>query len=190
MKKGDLVYRFKIQLLGCPYSCWRRVFVSGKTSMHDFAGIIMAAMGWEMAHLWEFDDKFGKHYGLPDADDTVYVHNAKRIKVSAVFNAMKSIHFTYDFGDDWRHKVTLEEITEGTKYDLPACTAGKGACPPEDCGGIWGLEHMLEVLSDPQHEEYETIKDWAGNFNPLDFNASEWQDSFKNGLDLFKDPLW
>ena len=29
------------------------------------------------------------------------------------------------------------------------------ACPPEDCGGPWRSQELLETLNDPNHEEYE-----------------------------------
>ena len=43
---------------------------------------------------------------------------------------------------------------------LPACATGKRACPPEDCGGTWGYEHLLEVLADPSHPEYQEQREW------------------------------
>ncbi|HKX32594.1 MAG TPA: hypothetical protein VJ302_33220, partial [Blastocatellia bacterium] len=45
------------------------------------------------------------------------------------------IYYEYDFGDCWRHEVTVEKIRppqEGESY--PQCIAGARACPPEDCG--------------------------------------------------------
>lgn len=39
---------------------------------------------------------------------------------------------------------------------------GKGACPPEDCGGARGYEWMCEVLSNPENEEYESMRNWLG----------------------------
>ena len=35
---------------------------------------------------------------------------------------------------------------------MPACLAGKGACPPEDCGGPCGYTDPKEALADPRHE--------------------------------------
>jgi len=45
--------------------------------------------------------------------------------------------------------------------------AGARACPPEDCGGPWGYQRMLEILSELGHEEYvETVEWLGGEFDP------------------------
>jgi hypothetical protein len=45
------------------------------------------------------------------------------------------------------------------------------SCPPEDCGGVWGYSDMLEILKQPDHEEYESYIEWlGGEFDPKSFN--------------------
>lgn len=59
--------------------------------------------------------------------------------------------YRYDFGDDWQHKVELEKIlprNKGVRY--PLCLAGRRACPPEDCGGIWGYAEICQGESEFQ----------------------------------------
>ena len=69
--------------------------------------------------------------------------------------------YVYDFGDNWIHEILLEAINpeeEGSKY--PKCLAGERACPPEDCGSVPGYYDLLEVLNDPENEEYEDTVAW------------------------------
>jgi dihydropteroate synthase len=55
----------------------------------------------------------------------------------------RSADYTYDFGDNWEHKIQLEKILPREKnINYPICIKGKRACPPEDCGGIWGMKRV------------------------------------------------
>src|SRR6266540_1384921 len=60
----------------------------------------------------------------------------------------------------------------------PVCVAGVGACPPEDCGGAWGYEHLREVLADPSSEEHQDMLEWLGldkatEFDPHRFDKDQ-----------------
>ncbi len=47
--------------------------------------------------------------------------------------------YEYDFGDGWDHKITLEKtLSYDDSVQVPCHIKGKRACPPEDCGGVWG----------------------------------------------------
>jgi len=78
-------------------------------------------------------------------------------------------------GDYWDHKIQLEKIIPREKgINYPICIKGKRACPPEDCGGVWGYEELLEIIKDPDHEEYEEMIEWVGeDFDPEYFNPQE-----------------
>ncbi|MHB8425032.1 MAG: IS1096 element passenger TnpR family protein [Gammaproteobacteria bacterium] len=48
------------------------------------------------------------------------------------------------------------------------------ACPPEDCGGPPGYEHLLETLRDPKHEDHEQMREWIGSeFDPEAFDLGK-----------------
>ena len=76
--------------------------------------------------------------------------------------------YEYDFGDDWEHTIEVQKIIEsepGVQY--PVCLGGKKACPPEDCGGIWGYYELLETIADPDADDHEDMVEWLGG----DFDA-------------------
>ncbi len=84
-------------------------------------------------------------------------------------------YYEYDFGDGWGHTIKLEKILPRDKnIDYPICTAGKRACPPEDVGGVWGYEDFLEIISNPDHGEYDRMIEWVGGaFDPEYFDKEE-----------------
>ena len=70
----------------------------------------------------------------------------------------------YDLGDSWRHTLRVVENKTGgiNPYEVMLNKA-KGACPPEDCGGVWGYAHLIEVMANPEHPEHEDYKEWLGH---------------------------
>jgi hypothetical protein len=83
------------------------------------------------------------------------------------------VRYTYDFGDDWEHDIVLEKILPadpGTAY--PVCLAGKGACPPEDCGGAWGSSDLKATLADPSDDEHEAMLEWLGLDDASEFDPA------------------
>ncbi|GAG78992.1 unnamed protein product, partial [marine sediment metagenome] len=94
-------------------------------------------------------------------------------KISKWFNeGNRKAEYIYDFGDDWHHAMTLEKkLPRDEKIKYPRCIAGKRACPPEDCGGVGGYYNLLEIISNPAHEEYEEMMEWlGGEYDPEAFN--------------------
>ena len=72
------------------------------------------------------------------------------------------IRYIYDFGDYWQHAVKLEEIAPvAPEVEYPRLLDGARSCPPEDCGGTTGYADLLEILTDPKHEDYQHMRDWA-----------------------------
>jgi hypothetical protein len=95
--------------------------------------------------------------------------NSRTVRLDKILRGEKSkIQYEYDFGDSWKHEILLDKIlTPNDTSQIPKCIAGKRNCPPEDCGGIWGYEEMLEILKQPDHEDYEGFIDWLGEgFDP------------------------
>ena len=87
--------------------------------------------------------------------------------ISIATEAGATFRYVYDFGDEWSHTVTLEEIREAGEHNVPRVLAGSGACPPEDRGGACGYASLLQALrdpADPRHEE--AAERLGGDYDP------------------------
>ncbi len=144
--------------------------------------MLQAAFGWWGYHLHEFDIG-GVRYGIDDGEGWEPPEAERRARLDKLAPAGSSFTYTYDFGDDWRHKIVVEKVTAAEpSVTYPACTGGRRACPPEDCGGVWGYERLLAVLADPADEEHASMLEWVGGaFDPDDFDPSEFAENLEAG---------
>lgn len=180
-QKFEKVYQFKITLQDSKPPIWRRIQVPETYSFWDLHVGIQDAFGWDGYHLHEFEimDSASRKkvkIGFPDDDfgRDILINWKQKISDYFTLDNKKSI-YTYDFGDDWIHNVLLEKILPREKnINYPRCITGKRACPPEDCGGIWGYEEFLEAIEDPDHGQHKEMLEWIGNdFDPDYFNPDE-----------------
>ncbi len=175
----DKIYQIKISLKGFSPKIWRRILVHPDLFLPDFHKIIQTTMGWENYHLHQFianGIEFTQKSEDDDWWDNVKSVDYENVKISDLLVEEKDkIIYEYDFGDGWEHDIVLEKILpveSGVKY--PICIGGKNNCPPEDVGGVSGYAYMLEVLSNPKHEEYEMFIEWLGGpFDPEYFDKNE-----------------
>ena len=166
------VYQVKVTLEGSKPAIWRRLLVAADTTLGEFHDILQVAMGWHNGHMHDFrigDESYGQTgpYGLDDALDE------DQVKLSqVVLGAKFKFRYQYDFGDSWSHLILVEKLLEpDPAVAVPSCLKGKRACPPEDCGGIWGYAGFLEAVADPKHPEHKEMTDWAGgSFDPEEFD--------------------
>ena len=171
-KHTDTVYQIKITLIGAKPPIWRTVLVASDIDLEAFHDVIQLAMGWTDSHLHQFIAN-NVFYGIPDDDFGMEIEDESKYKLSQLLSKEKdTIKYEYDFGDSWEHKILLEKILPfATKTALPVCIKGKRACPPEDCGGIWRYEELLETISNPKHPDYKDMLEWlGGEFDPEEFD--------------------
>lgn len=158
---GDSIHQLRVTLLDTDPPVWRRIQLRADTTLGELHAILQEAMGWTNSHLHKFvvgRTEYGPRFaglGFRNEDQTLLCQVAP--KEGSV------LMYEYDFGDSWEHEVGVEEVLPGepgARY--PRCVAAERAGPPEDCGGVWGYEELLEVLADPEHPEYEERLDWLG----------------------------
>ena len=129
--------------------------------------------------LTGFFKKAGIGYGFLKHTDDYYCRDYQPVQVEK-----DKFTYEYDFGDGWEHIILLEKILppeDGATY--PRCIKGKRACPPEDCGGIWGYAHLLEVIADPEDPEHDEMLEWlGGEFDSEYFNLDEVNERLRSAV--------
>lgn len=169
---------FKVTLEGIEPPIWRAIRIPSEASMWDLHVAIQDAMGWLDCHLHSFRvrtaaDPRGIDIGIVTGEEFSPVTPGWEVPVALVFREEgATLHYVYDFGDDWDHTVTLVKvITSGRAIKKPQCGAGERACPPEDCGGLPGYMELVAALRDPSHPEHASMKEWApDDFDPERFD--------------------
>ena len=169
------IYQLKVTLRGSKPPIWRRILVPSDIRLGKLHRVLQEVMGWTDSHLHQFivGDDF---YGVPHPDYDLDIQSERTVPLSRVLLVPKDkIIYEYDFGDSWEHELLLEKVLPPdpeTRY--PICVTGKRACPPEDCGGVWGYAEFLQAIKSPDHEEHESMLEWIGDdFDPEAFDLAE-----------------
>lgn len=151
---------------------WRKLRIPANMSFAELHDLIQISMGWLDGHLHQFRAKTptGMVSIIMDEEDLDLEGDYLETEVMLekfLKNPKDKVEYLYDFGDTWEHEITLENVVE-TAEPLPApfILSGKGACPPEDCGGVPGYERLKEVMANPKlkdnKEEYKMFSEWLG----------------------------
>jgi Plasmid pRiA4b ORF-3-like protein len=182
-RTAGAVYQLKMTLLDTKPPVWRRVLVAGSTTLDRVHEVIQAAFGWWGYHLHEFE--VGRdRYAVPDPEDDwgPPPRDERRTRLDRIAEEGTSFHYTYDFGDNWRHKITVEKVLPASaETTLPACIDGRRACPPEDCGGPWAYQELLAILADPTHPDHHERVEWIGRpFDPERFDVNEFEGNLRD----------
>jgi hypothetical protein len=155
----DTVYQLEVTLRHIRPPIWRRLRVPGKTTLGQLHDVLQIALGWTNSHLHQF--LIGREtFGMPDLDGPPTT-NEKGVRLDKVAGAKSTFVYEYDFGDGWEHDVVVERVdTSGATDLVPVCMDGRRACPPEDCGGPHGYEHLLQALANPKHPDHAEMSEW------------------------------
>ncbi len=167
----ESIYQVKVTLMGSEPLIWRRVRISGETTLEELHYVIQVVMDWENYHMHQFVAA-DRRYGLDEdfMPDPESERNATLREVTP--QPEDRLLYEYDFGDGWEHDILVEELLppeKGARY--PVCVEGEYAAPPEDCGGIPGYYMMLEALEDEENPDHEEMIEWVGgDFDPVAFD--------------------
>jgi len=199
------VLQLRVELLLLSRPVWRVIQVPEHYSFWDLHVAIQDAMGWEDRHLHGFTVDHpidGRRYRFGIPDDSPFTASGSMApgwewKIVEFFLPDHApALYSYDFGDDWQHELTLESILDRDPDKIyPICIDGAGACPLEDCGGPPGYEQLVEALTDPGNRQHAETIEWAQqycdvkDFDPARFvsenvvfcdPAQRWHDTFED----------
>jgi hypothetical protein len=151
----------------------RRVQIPGEVNLAVLHEVVQSAMGWTNSHMHDFQFR-GQCYGSTDPERGLAEGiDERKVRLNQLLVRVGAkMVYTYDFGDSWEHAIVLEKcLPVDPNMAYPACTGGRGACPPEDCGGVGGFYNLLEALQNPRHPEHEELLEWVGkDYDPERFS--------------------
>ena len=160
---------------------WRRVLIPDKITFEELHEIIQILFGWDNEHLHDFRIPADRIAIGLEEDTWEYDYHEEETLIDSFFRNYKWIRYTYDFGDNWQHKINVEKLDENYTGREAVLLKFKGDNFEEDSGGIWWagdtgrrafdetyVKVQLEHMELPRHEELqetkllrETVKDMA-----------------------------
>lgn len=163
------VYTLRVELAESVPTIWRQIDIDSRVTLAVLHHVLQAAMGWTDSHLHEFEID-GKRYAKPEDDeygDFPETLDESLVTLRDVAKKATTFDYLYDFGDSWRHVITVVKVSRSVRSASEPGNAwiegGQRACPPEDCGGIWGYQDFLkDSAEDPDGDEILEFRAWAG----------------------------
>ncbi len=166
----DDVLQVKVSLRWAKPPIWRRLEVPASITLERLHQVLQAAFGWDDDHLYEFETG---DVTSPRGGRTLTVATPRRTRLGDVLAGPGArALYRYDFGDNWEHLIEVEALhppVPGQTY--PACTAGRRAAPPENCGGIPGHAALLDALADLDVPDHAELLEWVpAGYDPARFD--------------------
>lgn len=139
-------FRIRVDLQHTKPPVWRRIEVPGDLTLPGLHDVLQAAMGWTDSHLHRFRTGNGRNapefvtqIDLDEGDEGMLEDDVRLDQIVAAKG--DRLWYDYDFGDSWDHELRVEQVLDDPPA-TPRCVAGRLACPPEDCGGVWGHHEL------------------------------------------------
>ncbi|MFZ7131849.1 MAG: plasmid pRiA4b ORF-3 family protein [Eubacteriales bacterium] len=152
-------------------SPWRRMIIPIDITFKQLHEILQVAFDWKNDHLYDFNIFDGPRKCIlniisqyevvyePRQDCKMLIDST--ISLSEYANPQYKINYCYDYGDKWEHEIIILSNLDEYDKNFPFCLMGEGNAPPDDVGGLLGYKEFLEIMADPNHVEYENMRQWA-----------------------------
>ena len=149
------IFQLKITSNSVRPMIWREVLIPSNINLDALHQCIMELFGLEGYHLYEFE-------GISDR------HNDAEIKLSQVFKHQQTIHYRYDFGDNWEFTITKQKsVVHDPKKSYPHCLKSKGGMMIEDCGASYGYKLITNWCRKKTSSTRSALLDYYGDSEVL-----------------------
>lgn len=185
------LYQLNIQLDLLGHDIWRRVLVPSTFSFRHLHNIIQTVFDWQNYHLHDFtvhreNDK-PLNIVMDDDPETLeyldfennVILQERFVSLQDAFSPQSEVFYDYDFGDSWRHQITLEKTVQGHALEAKFIE-GDGQRPPEDVGGEHGFNEYLRIVRDAADPDHENMLMWSSSQIERIFTIAKVNQRLKN----------
>ena len=168
-------YSVKIALRGVSPMIWRRLRLSGETSLAEFHHIIQIAMGWDDEYLHQFHI-YGKNFGISYVGGFMFSDDASMVRLDDFdFDAGDRFTYTYNFYANCVHDIRIEaiELLESASR-LPHCVSGNGLASPPRYTEFDLIARFADLLRDSDHaNNIKGFVELAADYRVLRFQRKD-----------------
>ena len=190
-------YHIRIKLNDAPVKIWRELVVPSNITLELLAFVLIDAMGWAHEHLYQFRGKndvlYMNSHEIKEHKNSFFGFLSRVQYVNTETTSLEMVlqpkrgrfKFEYDMGDSWTHDVWVKDARNYAKNEKPVIRLLKaqGACPPEDCGGVWGYAELLDLNNKKRKtaEDKERLEwyDITKDYDPEDCDLESLQDDIE-----------
>ena len=116
-------YTVRIDIVDSSPPIWRRLSLPSNLALDRLHDVLQAAFGWTDSHLHQFTPSADPHrqefegiltpFDLAEGEEGVL---ESELRLEQLLGAPgDTLRYSYDFGDDWEHLLTLEKVEPSEK---------------------------------------------------------------------------
>lgn len=128
-------YQIKVTIEKTKPPMWRRLAIPDRITFRNLHKILQRAFGWNEMHLHDFVFQHTE-ISVGDEENVDVNFGEEKLLIDDFLNA-GWIRYTYDFGDDWVHKIVLEKELPEYEDRYPQVLKFRRNNFEEDSGGVW-----------------------------------------------------
>ena len=171
--EDEKILLLRVDLKEAGYPLWRQFRVSGLLTLGQFHRVLQKVMGWWDLYDHSFEQA-GSFWGVSaEEDDSLIYQDENECLLQSLLNEEDDmLHYRYDLSEGWHHIIRVDQVLEDfSDSTAPVCLKGKGACPPEDCGGPEGFRMLLASLKPGAGADLKEDFSWVGDYDPAVFST-------------------